>query len=92
MIKGSLITLKILPSMHLAGSLQISETKYWYNVNNGKICRKILGHLVINGIKLTIIEMYFAIIDHKYFGNKGILLSFPHGKINTTISLTLYEG
>lgn len=87
--KVCLITLKILPSIHLAGSLQISETMYWYNVNNGKICRKIQGHLVIKVIKGTIIEMYTAIMYHKYIDNIGVLLSLPH---TTTTSLTLYEG
>ena len=87
--KVCLITLKILPSIHLAGSLQISETMYWYNVNNGKICRKILGHLVINVIKGIIIEMYIAVIYHKYIDNIGVLLSLPH---TTTTSFMLYEG
>lgn len=87
--KKSLITLKILPSIDLTGSLQISETMYWYNVNNGKICKKILGHLAINVIKGTIIEMYIAIIHHKSSANTGVLLSLSR---TTTISVMLYEG
>lgn len=82
------ITLKILPSIHLAGSLQTSETRYWYNVNNGKICRKIRGHLVTNVIKSTIIEMYIAIIYHKNIDNIGVLFSLPY----ITSSSVLKQG
>lgn len=87
--KVSLITLKILPSIHLAGSLQISETMYWYNVNNGKICRKVLDYLVINVMKGTIIEMYIVIIYHKHIDNIGLLLSLCH---TTTTTRMLCEG
>lgn len=85
--KTSLITLKILPSMHLAGSLQISEMKYWYNVNRGKICRKILSHLVINGIEGSITEMCITIIYHKYIDNKAVLLSLPHARMSPLFPL-----
>lgn len=85
--KTSLITLKILPSMHLAGSLQISETKYWYNVNKGKICRKILGHLVMNGIKGSVTEMYSTSLYHKYIDNKAVLLSLPHTRMSPLFPL-----
>lgn len=85
--KTSLITLKILPSMHLAGSLQISEMKYWYNVNRGKICRKTLGHLVINGIEGSITEMCITIIYHKYIDNKAVLLSLPHARMSPLFPL-----
>lgn len=52
--KVYLITLSILPSIHLAGSLQISDTIYWYNVNRGKICSKIVGHAAITSYRVQL--------------------------------------
>lgn len=72
--KAYVITLRILPSIHLAGSLQISDTKYWYNVNRGKICSKIVGHGAINIIQGTIMEIHIAITYHKYIDNIRLLL------------------
>lgn len=85
--KVYLITLKILPSIHLTGSLQISDTIYWYNVNRGKICSKIVGHADINIIQGTIMEIHIATTYQKYINNIRLLL-WPSHTINTSPTLS----